>query len=218
MKKRILASALCGVILLAGCTPSNANNSSNNNDPVYLYQASETTAFQLYSEQANTTETVCGAYIQKDLLPGMPKEECTGAAKVSAYSVDWRTYDKIFIELNYTSAQLEQMKDTYKSAKFQVYFEVPSNISIIYQLGKSHVLSFVESFNSGWSFNQVHRNVWMSYEIYLSDLIASMRTDETSEDDKTAYLFAGCFTDGYEVLPATMNVYIGDITLIKKAA
>lgn len=216
MKKAIMALSLFLVCVFTGCN-SGATSSGNKNG--YAYQASESTGNQLYNIDAKTGEKTYGTYVEKANLPGIPKENCTGATKIAYHSANYRkgSYDKLYLQLDYTTAELEELKSKYKSAKFSVYFETAQGVDIIYQNGASHLFFFVETFNSGWNNNQVHKKTWSEYEIYLSDLIACMNTEETSSDNQTAYIFAGFFSNGNEILDSTMNVYLSDFELIKKA-
>ena len=220
MKKTILSLCLtcCTAFAFTGCELSSTDKPSvgEQNQTAYVYQASEN-AVNFYNV-TEIEEVVCGTYVDKANLPGMPAEDCTGATKIEYHSTSYQRgrYDKLYVQLNYSTTELEELKSEYKSAKFYIYFETVDGVDIIYQNGASHVLSFVEFFNSGWNNNQVHKKTWSTYEIYLSDLIASMNTEETSSDNVTAYLFAGYFSNGHEILNRSMNVYISDITLIKK--
>ena len=207
-----LLSALLAVIAFASCAAHGGDKTA------YLYQASKDTANRFFNVAATTEEITYGEYVTKENLPGIPKEGCMGATKLVFHSSSYRTFDKLYLQLNYTVEELEEMKSAYKSAKFSVYFQPQAGVDIIYQGGQSHMLSFVEFYNSGWNKNQVHKNTWSSYEIFLGDFIACMQTAETASDGQTAYIFAGFFSNGHEILNATMNVYLTNIELIKKAA
>ncbi|MBQ3506223.1 MAG: hypothetical protein IJA89_05580 [Clostridia bacterium] len=223
MKKAIMALSLLLACAFAGCdlggAPSDNDNNNADSQTAYAYDASESTGNRLYNVDAATGEKTYGTYVEKSDLPGIPKENCTGATKIAYHSASYRkgSYDYLYLQLNYTTSELEELKSEYKSAKFHVYFETAQGVDIIYQNGGAHLLSFVETFNSGWNNNQVHKKVWSEYEIYLSDLIACMNTEETSGDNQTAYIFAGYFSNGHEILDSTMNVYLSDLELIKKA-
>ena len=215
MKKTIMALSLILVCMFTGCDMGSMPSGNKN---AYAYQASNNTCNRFYNIDSVTGEKTYGTYVEKANLPGIPKENCTGATKISYHSASYRkgSYDKLYLQLEYTVAELEELKSSYKSAKFSVYFETAQGVDIIYQNGGEHLFFFVETFNSGWNNNQVHKKTWSEYEIYLSDLIACMNTEETLFDEQTAYIFAGFFSNGNEILDSTMNVYLSDFELIKK--
>ena len=225
MKKIILtALSFMLAILFASCTftlPSGKSSSEDSatSEPAYLFQASEETASAFYNAPKSGDGDIVGTYVSQDDLPGIfSADEISGAIKVSHHSTNYVNFDKLYIKFDYTVSELEALKSTYKSAQFKIYFEIPpvSGASIIYQRGGKHMISYVESFNSGWSANQVHRNTWNTFEIPLDSLIASMQTEETASSDDVAYVFAGNCTDGHSQLDVTMNVYIADFVLIEK--
>ena len=207
----ILSTILARVCVACNITlPSSDKNSESSgkgeSETVYLFQASESTASKFYNVGYGTpSETVVATYVAKEDLPGMLTTG-TGAAKLPFYSSAWNKFDKLFLELDYTATELEEMKSTYRAAKFSIYFEFEA--SHVYQTKETHAISFVEFFNSGWFNNQVQKNTWSSYEILLADLISCI-----SAENK-AYIFSGIFPDGTQ--NRNMNVYISDIVLVKK--
>ena len=223
--KKIIVMILSAILALfcLGCNiqlPSGNKNSSSSgkaeNETVYLFKASESTAESFFNNP-KTGAYIYGEYVSQDDLPGIfSADKLKEAVKVSHYSKNYKTYDKLYLKLDYTVSELEALKNTYKSAKFSIYFEAPPPAVNVYQLGGKHMMSYVETFNSGWNANQVHENVWSEYEISLDALILSMQTEETSTDNQTVYVFAGYCTDGRSQLELTMNVYISDFVLIEK--
>lgn len=210
--KKFIVMILSAILALfcVGCdtTVPSGNNSddSKQDETVYLFQATESTASRFYNVPFTGDGETVGTYVAKKDLPGMFTSGGTGAAKLSFNASAWNKFDRLYLELDYTATELEAMKSTYKSAKFSIYFEFEA--SHVYQTKEKHMISFVEFFNSGWYNNQVQKNTWSSYEISLTDLITCITTEDT------AYIFSGIFPDDQK--NRDMNVYISDMVLVKK--
>lgn len=221
--KRLLClmMSILTMLVFAGCLgggseSSTESSTSTGNGTTYLFQASDNTQDYFFNDGDLTTELTYGTYVTRENLPGVPPTDFEGAMKISYHASNWKHYDRLYLKLNYTATQLEAMKSTYKSATFSVYFETDTDVAIIYQGDKLNMISFVEHYNSSHGANQAHENTWSSYEIPIDSLIKCMTAENTDFNEQTAYIFGGYFSSGRELLDKTINVYISDITLVKK--
>lgn len=206
---KIIAS-LCAVIAFSVGMPIAANLANAATSSVqaggvtgepFVFRASTSTKTKFYCEDNTATYTA-----NKDLPDNAIYK--LNALKLENPANGQYTY----LKLDYTAADIEALKSTYKGVRFYIYCETQGSLQNGDRSNASSPTqepSLFSVLGITGSNRAIERNIWHERVITLDQLITIMNSKD--DDDTTALILR--HTTNTTNTP--VNLYIGDVTFVK---
>ena len=186
-------------------------------------QPEEPTAFTVSAETAERVfvlnsksgDKKAGEFVENAKVPG------NSTFKGDAVKISVKEYDFLLIELNYSKAELEELKSNYSKVVFKFYVDTTIGKYKVRnrdgaqkdgQTPTTPSLMTLVGCTGGTTAQSIPLNIWKEYKIPLTEFLTVL--DMGDDSDKTALATWLDLPD----TESSVDFYIGDLTFVAKSA